>query len=80
MSQTLVFDCTITSAFTEAYRLFEIIDRNPTRASPIVVKKYANRPDVQILNNFSLKIDVGKTYAFVGPSGCGKSTVIATII
>ena len=28
------------------------------------------------MNNFSLNIEVGKTYALVGPSGCGKSTVI----
>eukprot|EP00731_Ephydatia_muelleri_P002268 Em0001g2268a len=37
---------------------------------------YPNRPDVQILTGFSMKISVGKTVALVGPSGCGKSTVI----
>ena len=31
---------------------------------------------MQILDGFDLKIEAGKTYAFVGPSGCGKSTVI----
>lgn len=94
MSQTLVFAPTITSAFTGAHRVFEIIDRTPTIESPAVANKnrkpdkandieykridfrYPNRPDVQILNGFSLKIDEGKTYAFVGPSGCGKSTCI----
>lgn len=37
---------------------------------------YPTRPDVQILNDFSLHIQEGKTIAFVGPSGCGKSTCI----
>ena len=28
------------------------------------------------MDNFSLKVDVGKTFALVGSSGCGKSTVV----
>lgn len=94
MSQTLVFAPTITSAFSGAHRVFEIIDRKPSVVSPFVANKnrkpdkannieykridfrYPSRSDVQILNDFSLKIDEGKTYAFVGPSGCGKSTCI----
>ena len=28
------------------------------------------------MDNFSLKVEVGKTFALVGPSGCGKSTVV----
>ena len=31
---------------------------------------------MQVLNNFNLKVEVGKTFALVGPSGCGKSTVV----
>lgn len=38
--------------------------------------RYPTRPDIQILDEFSLHIEEGKTYAFVGPSGCGKSTCI----
>lgn len=36
---------------------------------------YPSRPTVQILKDFSLKIPVGKTTAFVGASGSGKSTI-----
>ena len=32
--------------------------------------------NVQVLDNFSLKVEVGKTFALVGSSGCGKSTVV----
>lgn len=38
--------------------------------------RYPTRPNVQILRSFSIKIDEGKTIAFVGSSGCGKSTCI----
>lgn len=37
---------------------------------------YPTRPDVAILKDFNLKINEGKTIAFVGASGCGKSTCI----
>lgn len=54
--------------------------RKPDRANDIEFKRidfrYPTRPDIQILDEFSLHIEEGKTYAFVGPSGCGKSTCI----
>jgi ATP-binding cassette, subfamily B (MDR/TAP), member 1 len=37
---------------------------------------YPSRPEVQILNNFSLSIPAGKFTAIVGASGSGKSTII----
>ncbi|CAI9097968.1 OLC1v1034495C1 [Oldenlandia corymbosa var. corymbosa] len=40
---------------------------------------YPARPDVQILNNFSLTVPAGKTIALVGSSGSGKSTVVSLI-
>lgn len=40
---------------------------------------YPSRPDVQILNNFSLTVPSGKTIALVGSSGSGKSTVVSLI-
>ncbi len=40
---------------------------------------YPSRPDIKVMENFSLDIEVGKTYALVGPSGCGKSTIIQLI-
>ncbi|KAJ6425427.1 hypothetical protein OIU84_026075 [Salix udensis] len=40
---------------------------------------YPSRPDVRILNNFSLNVPSGKTIALVGSSGSGKSTVVSLI-
>ncbi|KAL8247450.1 hypothetical protein R6Q59_008666 [Mikania micrantha] len=40
---------------------------------------YPSRPDVRILNNFSLSVPSGKTIALVGSSGSGKSTVVSLI-
>ncbi|KAK3580603.1 hypothetical protein CHS0354_002702 [Potamilus streckersoni] len=37
---------------------------------------YPSRPDVQVLNDLSFGVEVGKTVAMVGASGCGKSTVV----
>lgn len=54
--------------------------RKPDKGNDITYKRidfrYPTRPDVQILNGFTLNIEEGKTYAFVGPSGSGKSTCI----
>lgn len=44
MSQTLIFAPTITTAFTGAYRLFKIIDREPMIDSPNVPNKN-RKPD-----------------------------------
>jgi ATP-binding cassette, subfamily B (MDR/TAP), member 1 len=40
---------------------------------------YPTRPEVAVLDGFTLEIGAGKTVALVGPSGSGKSTVIALI-
>lgn len=40
---------------------------------------YPSRPEVRILNNFSLTVPAGKTIALVGSSGSGKSTVVSLI-
>ncbi|MED6156764.1 Multidrug resistance protein 1 [Stylosanthes scabra] len=40
---------------------------------------YPSRPDVPILNDFSLSVPAGKTIALVGSSGSGKSTVVSLI-
>lgn len=37
---------------------------------------YPQRPDSQILHDFSLKVDAGTTVALVGTSGSGKSTIV----
>ncbi|GJN04300.1 hypothetical protein PR202_ga21839 [Eleusine coracana subsp. coracana] len=40
---------------------------------------YPTRPDVQVLQDLSLRARAGKTLALVGPSGCGKSSVLALV-
>eukprot|EP01105_Mastigella_eilhardi_P005936 TRINITY_DN175_c0_g2_i1.p1 TRINITY_DN175_c0_g2~~TRINITY_DN175_c0_g2_i1.p1 ORF type:complete len:1231 (-),score=305.57 TRINITY_DN175_c0_g2_i1:245-3937(-) len=40
---------------------------------------YPSRPNVQVLNDFSLDILGNKTYALVGESGCGKSTIMGLL-
>ena len=40
---------------------------------------YPTRPDVIVLDNFSVEANVGKTLALVCPSGCGKSTAVQLI-
>ncbi|XP_065860081.1 ABC transporter B family member 19-like [Euphorbia lathyris] len=41
---------------------------------------YPLRPEVAVLNNFSLHIEAGLKVALVGPSGAGKSSVLALIL
>eukprot|EP00945_MAST-04E_sp_MAST-4E-sp1_P005723 g5723.t1 len=40
---------------------------------------YPTRDDKVVLNNFSLRVETGKTVALVGGSGSGKSTVLSLI-
>jgi ABC-type transport system involved in cytochrome bd biosynthesis fused ATPase/permease subunit len=40
---------------------------------------YPTRPDVPVLEGFSLKVASGQTVALVGASGSGKSTVVSLI-
>ncbi|KAI5657454.1 hypothetical protein M9H77_26247 [Catharanthus roseus] len=41
---------------------------------------YPSRPEMTILDNFSLKIEAGSRVAIVGPSGAGKSSVLALLL
>lgn len=41
---------------------------------------YPLRPQVTILQNFSLKVEQGLKIALVGPSGAGKSSVLALLL
>ncbi|KAF7830827.1 ABC transporter B family member 19-like [Senna tora] len=41
---------------------------------------YPLRPEVTVLDNFSLRIEAGSKVAFVGPSGAGKSSVMALLL
>ncbi|KAH7159792.1 ATP-binding cassette multidrug transport protein [Dactylonectria estremocensis] len=41
-----------------------------------VTFRYPTRPDVRVLEEFSLRVPAGKVTALVGPSGSGKSTIV----
>lgn len=41
--------------------------------------RYALRPTVSVLEDFSVTLKAGDTLALVGPSGCGKSTILSLI-
>lgn len=41
---------------------------------------YPLRPEVTVLNSFSLQIEAGSKVALVGPSGAGKSSVLALLL
>ncbi|KAK2972823.1 hypothetical protein RJ640_028351 [Escallonia rubra] len=45
-----------------------------------VLFSYPLRPQVTILDNFSLHIEAGSKVALVGPSGAGKSSVLALLL
>ncbi|KAF7594199.1 hypothetical protein BBP40_009903 [Aspergillus hancockii] len=40
---------------------------------------YPSRPDVRVLEDFSLHVPAGKVTALVGASGCGKSTIVGLL-
>jgi ATP-binding cassette subfamily B protein len=82
------------SALGAARRVFEILQRQPkvddtlgrTLLDPIgdvefqhVRFSYPARPDVLVLQDFSLRLRQGHVVALVGPSGAGKSTVSALL-
>ncbi|KAK9704268.1 hypothetical protein K7432_010300 [Basidiobolus ranarum] len=81
-------------AMSSASRVFEFIHLEPTTPLVGGLKPdsvngsiefrniyftYPSRPDQVILENFNLKIPVGKMVALCGPSGSGKSTVAALL-
>lgn len=83
------------SAVGAGKRIFEILDRLPTMAlhSGIKTKNlsgaaefnnvsfaYPARPELNVLENFNLRLDPNKVVALVGPSGSGKTTVAALLI
>ncbi|KAH1571385.1 hypothetical protein KXW39_009270 [Aspergillus fumigatus] len=54
---------------------------NPTGSIELhgVNFRYPSRPDVAVLEDFTLHIPAGKVTALVGPSGSGKSTIIGLL-
>lgn len=70
-------------------RVLDIIDEEPEDLKDLDIKNkikgnlefndvnfaYPSRPDIQVLNQMSFKINQGQSTAFVGTSGAGKTTV-----
>lgn len=82
------------SAKGASKRTFQLIDREPAVpvaggdtpesmdgfiSFENVTFSYPTRPEVNVMNNFSLDIPKDATVAFVGSSGAGKSTVLSLI-
>jgi subfamily B ATP-binding cassette protein MsbA len=79
----------IQQGLAAAARIFEVIDTKPKIAdAPESVElsdiryglefshvSFAYEPDVMVLSDINLRIDVGDVVALVGPSGAGKSTL-----
>ncbi|XP_065886381.1 ATP-dependent translocase ABCB1-like isoform X2 [Dysidea avara] len=81
------------TARASAGALYDIIDRQPQITnveyipkefnSDIIINNvtfhYPSRPDVKVLDDFSISVKPGQTLALVGSSGSGKSTVVQLI-
>lgn len=71
-------------------RSTEIVPDMPDIAKPETIKGeieflnvqfcYPSRPEVTVLNNFSLQIEAGLKVALVGESGAGKSSIVALLL
>ncbi|PQM41263.1 hypothetical protein Pyn_13360 [Prunus yedoensis var. nudiflora] len=82
--------CVLTPAFQTLDRKTEIEPAIPEDSNLDRIKgsiefqnikfNYPLRPEVTVLNNFSLQIEAGRKVAFVGPSGAGKSSVLALLL
>ncbi|KAM1070463.1 hypothetical protein ACFX13_002300 [Malus domestica] len=80
----------LTPAFQTLDRKTEIEPDTPESSNPDRIKgdiefqnvkfNYPLRPEVTVLNDFSLQIEAGRKVAFVGPSGAGKSSVLALLL
>ncbi|XP_059306224.1 ABC transporter B family member 13-like [Lycium ferocissimum] len=76
--------------FQSLDRCTEIVPDMPDNASSESIKgeiqfqnvqfHYTSRPEVMVLNNFSLQIEAGLKMAIVGPSGAGKSSILALLL
>lgn len=80
----------LTPAFKTLDRKTEIEPDTPDDSQPERIQgnvefenvkfNYPSRPEVTVLDNFSLQIEAGLKVAFVGPSGAGKSSVLSLLL
>jgi len=72
---------TIDSASQDGIK--EMPQKSKDNAGNIAAKSiefaYPTRPNIKILDKFSLNIESGQTVAFCGPSGGGKSTIVSLL-
>jgi ATP-binding cassette subfamily B protein len=80
----------VQSAMASAERIFQLLDTKSSISVQASLKRpqsvqgeiefrkvtFSYTPDQEVLHDFSLKIEPGKTLAIVGATGSGKSTVI----
>eukprot|EP01120_Amphizonella_sp_Union-15-10_P000556 TRINITY_DN10581_c0_g1_i1.p1 TRINITY_DN10581_c0_g1~~TRINITY_DN10581_c0_g1_i1.p1 ORF type:complete len:620 (+),score=126.41 TRINITY_DN10581_c0_g1_i1:67-1860(+) len=95
MGQAFAISPDVTKARVAAAHIFSVIERSPVvkLASDGKILShieghvkmenvtfwYPMRPEVKVLDSFSLNIEPGKTTALVGSSGSGKSTIVQLI-
>ncbi|KAF4356558.1 hypothetical protein F8388_006302 [Cannabis sativa] len=80
----------LTPAYQTLDRKTEINPNTPEPSNRDLIKgkiefqhvkfNYPLRPEVTVLNNFSLEIEAGSKVALVGPSGAGKSSILALLL
>ena len=66
--------------YDEYNPFLEVKELEPTVEIKGVTFAYPTRPEIKVLDNFSITFEAGKTTAIVGATGSGKSTILELIL